>query len=200
MFPSNSSRGLTTSTQRRAAIVSSLLEKAAGDHLRLDLSRPFENIENARVAKNARDGIFEGEAIAAMDLENVVGRRPGDARAQQLRHASFNIAALVRILGARGKIGELARDVDFGCDQRQLVRDAREVDQRLAELNAIERIADAKFKRVLRNSDGARGGLDAGGFEGLHQLLEALSFNAAQQVRRGTSKPSKAISYSFMPR
>ena len=37
-------------------------------------------------------------------------------------------------------------------------------------------------------------------FEGLHQLLEALALDAAEQVLGLTSNPSKAISYSFMPR
>jgi hypothetical protein len=37
-------------------------------------------------------------------------------------------------------------------------------------------------ERGLRDADGARGGLDAGAFEGLHELLEALTFLSAQQV------------------
>jgi hypothetical protein len=37
-------------------------------------------------------------------------------------------------------------------------------------------------ERGLRHADGARGGLDAGALEGLHQLLEALALFAAQQV------------------
>ena len=44
-------------------------------------------------------------------------------------------------------------------------------------------VTHAQFHRVLRYADGACGGLDASGLEGLHQLLEALAFLAAQELR-----------------
>src|SRR5690606_18869589 len=40
----------------------------------------------------------------------------------------------------------------------------------------------AEFERGLRNADSACGGLDAGAFESLHELLEALTFFAAEKV------------------
>ena len=55
--------------------------------------------------------IFEREAVAAMDLQGVVGGGPGDARRQQLGHAGLEIAAPAGILLARGEIGELAGDM-----------------------------------------------------------------------------------------
>ena len=55
-------------------------------------------------------------------------------------------------------------------------------EDRLAELLALQRIAQPQIQRVLRHADGARRRLDARGFEGLHQLLEALAFLAAQQI------------------
>ena len=40
-----------------------------------------------------------------------------------------------------------------------------------------------RLHRGLRDADGARRGLDARRLEGLHQLLEAAPFDAAEQVR-----------------
>ena len=119
-----------------------------------------------------------------MDLQGVVRRRPGDARAEQLGHAGLDVAALAGILGAGREIGDLAGDVDFDGHHRELVADSGEGDQRLAELNPLARIAQAKVERRLRHADGARRRLDAGGFERLHQLLEPLPLDAAKQVFR----------------
>ena len=60
--------------------------------------------------------------------------------------------------------------------------DAREFIDRLAELDAPRRVFEAEFHRVLRHTDGAGCGLDAGAFERRHQLLEALAFLAAQKL------------------
>ena len=43
-------------------------------------------------------------------------------------------------------------------------------DQRLAELDALLGVAQAEIERRLRDADGPRRGLDAGQFEGLHEL------------------------------
>ena len=63
-----------------------------------------------------------------------------------------------------------------------LVGDAREVGDRLAELHAFFGIAQRLLHRRLRHADGARRGLDARRLERLHQLLEALALDAAEQV------------------
>ena len=57
-------------------------------------------------------------------------------------------------------------------------------DDRLAELHAALRIVERLLHRRLRDADRARRGLDARGFEGLHQLLEAQPLDAAEQVFR----------------
>ena len=88
------------------------------------------------------------------------------------------------VLLARGEVGELAGDHDLDRHHRELAVDAREGDQRLAELLAVLGVAQAELERALRDADGAGGGLDAGALEGLHQLLEALALDAAEQVRR----------------
>src|SRR5262245_65296987 len=74
------------------------LQQAAGDDLRLDLGGALENAEGAGVAQHAAHLIFEGEAVAAMDLQRIVGIAPGNARRQQLRHAGLEVAAPAGIL------------------------------------------------------------------------------------------------------
>ena len=73
-------------------------QQPSRDYLRLDFRRALEDVEDARVAEDARDRIFQREAVAAVDLQRVVRGRPGDARAQQLGHAGFEVAAPARVL------------------------------------------------------------------------------------------------------
>ena len=120
--------------------------------------------------------------------------------AKQLGHARFEVAPPARVLRPRGEIGDLARDVDFHRHHGELVGDAGKMDDRLAELGALLGVAQTELEGGLSDPDGARRGLNAGRLESLHQLLETLALDAAEQALAGTSKPSKAISYSFMPR
>src|SRR5262245_15338200 len=54
-------------------------KQAAGDHLGLDLGGAFEDVEDAGVAEDAAHGVLEREAVAAVDLDGIVGVGPGDA-------------------------------------------------------------------------------------------------------------------------
>ena len=117
-----------------------------------------------------------------MDLHGVVGGRPCDAGGEQLRHAGLEVAAAALVLLARRVIGDLARDHDLDRHHGDLVGDAREADDRLAELHAALGIAHGGLHRGLRHADRARRGLDACRLEGRHQLLEALPLSAAEQV------------------
>src|SRR5690606_7595688 len=175
-------RPLAVSAQASASVAA--LKQAAGDHLRLDFGGALEDIEDARVAEHATHRIFEREAVAAMNLERVVGRRPGDARGKKLGHARLKIAAPSAVLLAGGEIGELAGDQDFHGHHDELAADAREAEDRLAELDAFLSVFEAEFESRLRDADGARRRLDARGFEGLHELLEALALLAAEKIFR----------------
>src|SRR4249920_197179 len=89
------------------------VEQPPGNNLRLDFGGAFKNIEDARIAQDARDRKFEGKAVATMHLHGIVGSRPGDSRREQFRHAGLEIAAAPGILLTRRIIGKLARDHDF---------------------------------------------------------------------------------------
>jgi hypothetical protein len=111
-------------------------DKSVGDDLRLDFGGALENVEDAGVAENPRHRKFERKAVAAVHLHRVVGGGLGDARRQELRHAGLEIAAASGIILPRRIIGELARDHDLDRHHGDLVGDAREIGDRLAELHA----------------------------------------------------------------
>ena len=48
-------------------------QQSAGDDVGLNFRSPFEDVEDAGVAEHARYGVFEGVAVAAVDLQRVVG-------------------------------------------------------------------------------------------------------------------------------
>src|SRR5690242_8501316 len=81
-------------------------------------------------------------------------------------------------------MSELARDHGLDRHPGELAEDAREGVDRLAELLALQGIAQAQLERVLRHADGARRGLDARALKGRHELLEALPLDAAQEILR----------------
>ncbi len=70
-----------------------MFEQAPRDHMRLDFRRALEDRQDARIAQDTADRVFEREAVAAMDLQRIVGRRPRQARGKQLGHAGLQIAA-----------------------------------------------------------------------------------------------------------
>ena len=108
---------------------------------------------------------------------------PGDARGEELRHAGLDVAPFPGVLRARGEVGELARGQHLGRHDRELVADARERREAASRTGpARSRSASPDRARRLRDADRARGGLDARGLEGLHQLLEALPLDPAEEV------------------
>src|SRR5690606_19721975 len=129
-----------------------------GDHLRLDLRRTLEDAENARVAQYPADRVFQGETVAPVNLQGVVGRGPRYAGGEKLGHARLEVAAPPAVLFPRSVIGELARDRDLDGGDGKLAVDTGKGDQGLAELLALLGIAEAEFERVLGDADGARRG------------------------------------------
>ena len=116
-----------------------------------------------------------------MDLQGVVGARPGDPRGQQLGHAGLHIAAVSGIFFAAREPGELAGDHGLHRHPGELARDPREAVDGAAELVALERVGEAEIEGVLGDADGPRRGLDTRRFEGLHELLEAAPRLTAEQ-------------------
>src|SRR5580704_864259 len=81
-------------------------DEAAGDDLRLDLGGALEDVQDAGVAQHPADRIFEGVAVAAVDLQGVVGVRPGDPCGKQLGHAGLDVAAPAAVFFARREVSQ----------------------------------------------------------------------------------------------
>ena len=79
-----------------AARANLLAQQPPRAHLRLDLSRTLEDIQDARVAQHAADLVLRGVAVAAVDLERVVGAGPGDGCTQEPGAAGLEIAMVRR--------------------------------------------------------------------------------------------------------
>ncbi len=107
----------------------------------LDFAGALEDVEDASVGQQAAGDIFHGEAVAAVDLQGVVGGGPGHAGGDQLGHAGLQVAALALVLLAGGEIGQLAHAHDLGGHHGQLVVDAGKLEDRLAELLAVQGVA-----------------------------------------------------------
>ena len=56
------------------------LQQPPRDHLRLDLRCALEDVQYPGVAQHAADLVFQREALAAVDLQGVVGGGPGLAQ------------------------------------------------------------------------------------------------------------------------
>jgi hypothetical protein len=75
--------GLVTNRQARAAETKRgramaapfcrRLQQSPRDDLRLDLGGTLEDVEDPRIAQDAADPVFQREAVAAVDLQRVVG-------------------------------------------------------------------------------------------------------------------------------
>jgi hypothetical protein len=153
---------------------------------------PFEDVEDARVAEDAADRVLDGIAVAAVDLQRVVGGGPGDLGGEQLGEAGLEVAAPLGVLLAGGEEGELARDLHLDRHPGELARDAGEGGQRLLELLALLGIGEAELERVAGHAHGPGRGLDARPLEGRHELLEALALDAAQEIVAGHPKAVEA--------
>src|SRR5690606_25139129 len=115
----------------------SSLEQPLGDHLRLDLIGALKDREHTRVDEEPRRGVFDGETVAAVDLNVRVGGLPCRARRKELGHAGLEIAAPLLILFSRREEGELPRRLDPSDHATDLPLHAGELEDRPAKLCAL---------------------------------------------------------------
>src|SRR5207244_12200437 len=80
------------------------------------------------------------------------------------------------------------------CHHGDLVGNAREADERRAELHALLRIAQRQLHCRLGDPHGAGCSLDARRLESLHQLLESLALEDRKSTRLNSSH--QIISYA----
>src|SRR5262249_50203689 len=113
----------------------------------------------------------------------------GYSCSKQFGHAGFQVAAAPGILLPRRIISELSCNHDLHCHHYNLVCNTRKGNDRPAKLHTVLRVVERLLQGSLCNADSTRGGLDAGGFESLHQLFDAQSLDSTQQVLRLDREP-----------
>ena len=115
-----------------------------------------------------------------MYLYRVISGGPRGAGTQKFCHAGFEVAAFARVFLSGREVGQLANADEFGGHHHKLIGHAGELEDWLTKLYAVERVLKSKFKGDLRYANCAGSRLDAGAFEGCHQMPEALAFLTAQ--------------------
>ena len=160
-------------------------QQSPRNHLRLDFGGTLENIEDACVAKHSADRVFQRVAIAAVDLQRIVGRGPCRLRAQKLGQTSFQIAASIGVFLARCEKRQLPCDHRLDGHPGQLLMDTREGVECAAELLALLSIGATEIERIRRDTDSPSCGLNPRALERRHQLFEAFTLDTAQEVVGG---------------
>ena len=118
-----------------------------------------------------------------MDLQRIVSSSPRHPGTQKLGHPSLKVTAAIVVFFPSREISELPCHHDLNGHHSEFACDSGELDQRLPKLLAVLGILQAYIQCRLGYTHSARSSLDPCGLKGLHQLLEALSFFGAQEVR-----------------
>src|SRR5215218_1321982 len=173
---------LTAGVSVRTAM--SGLEDPVGDHHLLDLAGPLVDLEDARVAEEALDVVLLGVAIAAVDLESLVGDPLRHLGGEELGLRRFEGEALLVLLRPGGLPGHQASGVDLGRHVGQVELDGLELGELLVELLALLGVGQGLLERALGDAHGLRGDADASAVQSGHGDLEALPFLAQAPARR----------------
>src|SRR5436305_14645532 len=168
----------TGSASTAIRVSSGLGEHPVGDHHLLDLAGALVDLGDAGVAEVALDVVLLGVAVAAVDLQRLVGDPLGHLGGEQLGLGGFEGVALLVLLGPRRLPGEQAGGVELGRHVREVELDRLEVGEMGAELLALLRVGQRLLEGPLGDADRLGGDADAAAVEGGHGDLEAVSLLA----------------------
>src|SRR5207302_8825866 len=153
------------STRRRADVA---LDEVFLDHERalepevprddhpLDFVRALADLEDLLVAVEPRDRVLLHVAVAAVDLERPVRDAVRQLARVELRHRGFLRERAALVLEPRRLVDEIAPRLDLRGHVRESELDGLELDDRLAELASLLRVALGEVVRALREADGHR--------------------------------------------
>ena len=130
-----------------------------------------------QVTDDAFDVVVGEVAIAAVDLQGVVGDLEGGVGDEAFGHGAP--AGRVRGLAVESAGGFVEHDaggLKFGFHVGQLELDALEIGDGLAELLAVLRVSDGLVERELGAAEGAGGDVEAPAIEAGHREAEAVAF------------------------
>ena len=100
-----------------------------------------------------------------------------------MQHDASVADVLAVVAAARGVEHHRARGVDLGAAVGEHRLDELELGDRLAELLALDRVAQRVVEHALGDADADGGDVQAALVEHLHRRLEAHALAAADQVR-----------------
>src|SRR3954451_17087563 len=135
----------------------------------LDLAGPLEDRVDLGVAVPALDGVLPRVAVAAADLDRVLGDAHGDLRGLVLAHRAF--AVLVAAVAGQpgGPPDQEARGVDLDGHVRQLEGDRLVHDDRPPEGLALLGVLQRVLVRGTGDAEGLGANRGAGGLERGHR-------------------------------
>src|SRR5262249_55577702 len=175
-------RGSPASTRSESETLAG--KELARDDKALNLAGPLADGGELDVAEELLGRIVFDEAVAAVDLDAVLGRTHGDLARVQLGHRGLERRPLPLVLERRGSVREQARRLDARGVLDELRANALERADRLAELLPHERIVPRRLVGALRQADRQRRDADPSCVEDLQRVDEPLSLFAEQVGRR----------------
>src|SRR3954447_23371263 len=162
----------------------------AGDDEALDLGGAFEDRVDLRVAVPPLDRVLAHVAIAAEDLDRLLGDAHGRLPRLELAHGAFTVLErLPRRTHPRRPPDEEPRRVDLRLHVGQLERDRLVLDDRPAELHALLGVVERVLVRRARDADGLRTDERTGRLERLQRRLAA----AAAPLARTRQAPVETL-------
>src|ERR1700688_2864022 len=140
----------------RAPRRSGLVEHPVGDHHLLDLAGALVDLGDTGVAEVALDVVLARVAVAAVDLQRLVGDPLRHLGREELGLRGLERVALPLVPGPGRLPGQQARGVELGRHVGEIELDGLEVGEVLAELLALLGVGEGVLERRLGDTHGLR--------------------------------------------
>src|SRR6266480_1143410 len=160
---------------RLATDVNPLQPVAAPDDVEHDLVGAGADPVEANVAVGALELVLLHVAVAAEDLDALVGDLAADAGREQLHLGDLTDRVLAIGVAPRDHVVELLGGLDLGGHLRELVPDGLEAADRAAERLTLLGVSEGLLEHPLRARDRARGGDHPLALELPRDVVEALA-------------------------
>src|SRR5215813_9259768 len=158
---------------------------AADDHA-LNLAGALEDGEDLRVPVHTLHRVLPGVAVATEDLDRLLRHANGGLPRHKLRHRALCLCELAAMPGhPRGPPGQQPSRVHRGLHVREHERNRLVLPDRLAELDAADRVVPRILECRPRHADGYSGDRRPGRLERLHRGLLAAGLPCRQPRQPG---------------
>src|SRR5215207_3312038 len=152
------------------------------DHHLLHLVGALADREDLGVAVEAADRVLLDVAVAAVDLDGLLGGAHGEPAGLELGLGGGEAEGLAGVLLEGGLVGEQARGLDLGRHVGELGLDRLVLGDRLAEGDPLLGVAQSLVQSPLGEAEAHGGDTDATAVERLQELAEALAPSSQQPL------------------